>query len=49
MLARHSTVFKDMFGMPQPQAEAVVEGCPIVHLSDTAEDIQHILTALYDK
>lgn len=35
--------------MPQPQGEAAIEGCPIVHLSDTAEDIHHILTALYDK
>lgn len=35
--------------MPQPAAEAGIEGCPIVHLSDTAEDIHHILTALYDK
>jgi hypothetical protein len=49
MLARHSTVFKDMFGIPQPQGEAAIEGCPIVHLSDTAEDVCHMLMALYDK
>jgi len=50
MLARHSSVFRDMFEIPQPaHGEPVVEGCLVVHLSDSAEDIKHMLCSLYDK
>ena len=28
--------------------DEVVEGCPVVHLSDTAEDVQYVLGALYN-
>jgi len=33
MLARHSSIFRDMFEIPQPaHGEPVVEGCLMVHL-----------------
>lgn len=48
MLARHSPVFRDIFSIPQPGDEALIEGCPIIHLSDSAEDIRLTLLALYD-
>ncbi|KAF5374143.1 hypothetical protein D9615_008825 [Tricholomella constricta] len=48
VLAKHSDVFKDMFDVPQPPNEPVLEGCPIVHLSDSAQDIELLLNALYD-
>ncbi|KZP13430.1 hypothetical protein FIBSPDRAFT_753509 [Athelia psychrophila] len=48
-LAAHSPIFKDMFAMPQPpsEGEGTVEGCPVVHLSDTAADITIVLKALF--
>ncbi|KAH6907666.1 hypothetical protein BKA70DRAFT_1283635 [Coprinopsis sp. MPI-PUGE-AT-0042] len=50
MLARHSEVFRDMFTMPHPSGEALVEDCPLVSLPmDSAEDVKNMLTALYDK
>ncbi|KAJ3513919.1 hypothetical protein NLJ89_g2688 [Agrocybe chaxingu] len=50
MLARHSTVFKDMFSFPQPAEplDPVVEGCPVVTLSDPAWDVEVILSIFYD-
>lgn len=34
ILALHSTVFKDMFSIPQPppEGEIMVEGCPVVRV-----------------
>lgn len=48
-LAANSSIFKDMFSMPQPPSagELDVEGCPVVHVSDTAEDIAIVLQALF--
>lgn len=47
VLAKHSPVFADLFKVPQPSTEPTVEGCPVVELHDTAEDIKHVLLALY--
>lgn len=49
VLAMNSTVFQDMFGIPQPQREPTVDGCPIVHLSDSAQEVEHVLNALYKR
>ena len=48
ILAQCSTVFRDMFSFPQPPSSDVemVEGCAVVHLSDTAEEVGYILKAL---
>jgi len=52
ILSRHSEVFKDTFAMPQPPSEAneCIEGCPVtvVPLSDTAEDMNNMISFLYD-
>jgi len=48
VLSLHSTVFRDMFSMPQPaEAELTIEGCPIVHVSDTAQDVGFMFHTLY--
>lgn len=56
-LSRHSMFFRDLFTLPQGcQADVphndndtnVLEGCPVIHLHDTAEDVSNLLTALYD-
>ncbi|KAG6331415.1 hypothetical protein ID866_7674 [Astraeus odoratus] len=50
ILSAHSQIFKDMFSCPQPpDKDEIVEGCPVVHLQDSASDILHILNALYGK
>lgn len=47
-LTSHSTVFKDMFGLPQPAGEHAIEGCPIIDMPDKATDFSLLLKAIYD-
>lgn len=49
VLAAQSSIFEDMFSIPQPpsEKEMVVEGCPVVHLSDSAADVNIVLRALF--
>jgi len=47
VLARKSIVFNDLFGIPQPLNPEMIDGCPFVHLSDSADDIVEILKILY--
>ncbi|KZP23447.1 hypothetical protein FIBSPDRAFT_1042898 [Athelia psychrophila] len=51
MLARTSSVFRDMFTLPQPpiSQEDTVEGCIVVQLSDSAEDLEIVLQALIER
>ncbi|KAI0816024.1 hypothetical protein BC628DRAFT_1152924 [Trametes gibbosa] len=53
VLARHSSVFRDMFGLPQrsPPAGADderLDGCPVVHVSESPADFALLLKVLYD-
>ncbi|CAA7266040.1 unnamed protein product [Cyclocybe aegerita] len=50
MLAHHSRVFNDLFGIPQPEVsqDPMVDGCPLVPLSDTAADVRQIMAIFYD-
>ncbi|KZW01204.1 hypothetical protein EXIGLDRAFT_666494 [Exidia glandulosa HHB12029] len=52
-LSRHSVVFRDMFGMPQSTdggelRRESLDGCDVVRLHDSAQDIESLLRALYD-
>ncbi|KAJ7502966.1 hypothetical protein B0H11DRAFT_1987207 [Mycena galericulata] len=47
VLSLNSSFFRDMKGLPQPPDQPNVDGCPIVELSDTEEDVQYLLKALY--
>ena len=38
---------KDCFSCPQPQDVESVEGCPVLHLSDSALDIENFCALLY--
>ncbi|KAJ7185850.1 hypothetical protein C8R46DRAFT_881156 [Mycena filopes] len=49
ILAGQSSVFRDMFGVPQPPNEPTIEGCPIVLVSDTAQDWELLFEVLYDR
>jgi len=51
LIARHSEVFRNMFLIPQPPPDdhtAMIEGCPVVELHDSAKDVASLLRALYD-
>ncbi|OAX37638.1 hypothetical protein K503DRAFT_771291 [Rhizopogon vinicolor AM-OR11-026] len=47
-LERHSDVFHDLFSIPQPPDESLVDGSPWVELYDRPSDLYHLLIALYD-
>ncbi|KAM5539306.1 hypothetical protein V8D89_006997 [Ganoderma adspersum] len=49
LLAAQSTVFADMLSSSSPNAEEMFEGCPVVHLSDSPQDIAHLLHVLLPK
>ena len=48
VLSESSSVFKDMFLIPQPLslASELIEGCTVVHLSDSAQELEYVLRAL---
>lgn len=50
-LARSSTVFEDMFSFPQPPSAdtEMMDGCPIVRLSDSAEEVGYVLEGLFER
>ncbi|KAF7298011.1 BTB domain-containing protein [Mycena chlorophos] len=49
VLTMHSSVFKDMYSVPQPDvAGPTVENCPVVELHDDPQDLEYVLKALYD-
>ncbi|KAF7315148.1 BTB domain-containing protein [Mycena indigotica] len=47
LLAAHSTVFSDMYELPQPELQATVDGCPLVEVHDDPEDVKNLLSVLY--
>ncbi|KAJ7115676.1 hypothetical protein C8R44DRAFT_855022 [Mycena epipterygia] len=50
VLAARSTVFRDMIAFPQPTSDdtELVDGSPVVHLHDSAEDVTAFLSAIFD-
>lgn len=43
VLAASSKIFADMFSAPQPaQGDEVVDGCPVVKMSDDAEELTRV-------
>ncbi|CAL1717213.1 unnamed protein product [Somion occarium] len=48
VLARHSEVFRDMFGLAQPLNEHLIDELPVVEVLDTSEDFTILLSVLYD-
>ncbi|KAF7374509.1 BTB domain-containing protein [Mycena sanguinolenta] len=40
--------FHGMLGLPQPPDQPSVDGCPIIELTDSEEDVENLLRALYD-
>jgi len=49
-LALYSSVFRDMFELPQPDnGEPMVDGCVLVHLPDSMDEITEMLASLYNR
>lgn len=48
VLAAQSTFFRDMLLVPQPAEEPRIDGCPLVHIHDSAVDVKHFLKAIFD-
>ncbi|EPT05797.1 hypothetical protein FOMPIDRAFT_1057394 [Fomitopsis schrenkii] len=48
LLTLRSEVFRDLFGLPQPQSEEsqLVCGCPLIHVSDTSIAFKELLRSL---
>ncbi|KAJ7061820.1 hypothetical protein C8F01DRAFT_1138437 [Mycena amicta] len=46
VMAFHSPIFRDMLALPTPASAESFEGCPLVSLPDTAEDVTYFLKAL---
>ena len=51
VLARSSSVFKDMFSFPQPPSTdmEMMDGCPIVQLSDSAKEVGYVLEGIFER
>ncbi|KAJ6500866.1 hypothetical protein C8R45DRAFT_1210563 [Mycena sanguinolenta] len=48
VLAARSSVFKDMLAFTQPPDAETIDGCPVVKLSDSAEDVTCFFRAIFD-
>jgi hypothetical protein len=50
ILVARSTVFRDMIAFPQPAGDGVeqMDGCPVVRLHDSAQDVEVFLRAIFD-
>lgn len=47
-LERHSEIFSDLFSIPQPKEQDLIDGCSYVELQDCPSDVFYFLSALYD-
>ena len=48
ILMMQSPIFRDLLSLPQPHHAAKVEGCSVVHLEDSAADVQELVRFLFD-
>ncbi|KAF8170322.1 hypothetical protein K438DRAFT_1982832 [Mycena galopus ATCC 62051] len=46
ILSLHSSFFRDLEDLPQPPDQPTIDGCPIVELQDTVEDVEYLLKGL---
>ncbi|KAJ7490420.1 hypothetical protein B0H11DRAFT_1719231 [Mycena galericulata] len=48
MLQRKSAFFRHMAGIPQPENQPKIEGCPVVYLDDDVESFELFLLCIFD-
>ncbi|KAI1795336.1 hypothetical protein LXA43DRAFT_881932 [Ganoderma leucocontextum] len=46
LLVAQSTVFADMFASSSPNSDEVIDGCPVIYVSDSPEDLAQLLRVL---
>ncbi|KAI0640931.1 hypothetical protein C8Q79DRAFT_873204, partial [Trametes meyenii] len=46
LLASQSRVFRDVFSSSSSSASETYQGCPLVHVSDSPQDLRHLLRVL---
>ena len=49
ILMKESPIFQDLLSLPQPADVETIEGCPVIHLADTAADVQALLRFLFSR
>lgn len=49
ILALNCTVFSDMFALPQPMDAETIDGCPVVRLSETSDDLGYFFSTMFDQ
>ncbi|KAJ7831782.1 hypothetical protein B0H14DRAFT_2365013, partial [Mycena olivaceomarginata] len=47
VLALHSSFFRDMQAQTHPPKPSDIDGCPVIELSEDAQDVEDVLKALY--
>ena len=47
ILSMHSPIFRDMFACSLPENGPMVDGCPLICLSETLEDVKNFVKILY--
>ncbi|TCD63775.1 hypothetical protein EIP91_004958 [Steccherinum ochraceum] len=47
ILCDASPVFRDLFTVPQPPDREMMEGCPVIRLNDSEEDMENFLKVLF--
>lgn len=48
ILAQHSPIFSDLFTLPQPPDDEAFDGCPVIRLQDSAQDLLRFLKVLHE-
>lgn len=48
VLSENSIFLADMFKLPQPENEPLIDGRPLVHVHETAQEWEDVLTMLYN-
>ncbi|OJT08534.1 hypothetical protein TRAPUB_540 [Trametes pubescens] len=47
LLAIKSEVFRGLFELPPPPDHEKMDGCPVVELSDSPDDLKHLFLVMY--
>jgi len=48
VLAKQSSIFKDMFSLPPPADMDVYDGLPLVQVHDNSKELKEFLQVMYD-
>jgi len=48
ILSSKSPVFKDLFSLPQPPGQEMIDGCPVVRVQDSPKEMRRFLTIMCD-